>query len=415
MKLLHTADWHLGKHLEGKSRLPEQEAFIDDLVQISNENDIDMILITGDIFDTYNPSAAAESLFYRAVSNLASKGERIIAVISGNHDSPGRLKAPSPLAFNQGILIMDTLRSDNQNIIQGQVDRQRYIGKHKVLNCGEGFIELEINGEEVVLLALPYPSESRLNRVLGNLKDERIHQESYSTMVGEIFRELEQHFRSDAVNIAASHIFVAGGSSSKSERPIQVGGGLTVSKEDLPEGSQYTALGHLHNSQVACRDKNAYYSGSPLQYSLSEKNQTKSVSIVELQAGRPAQIEKIYLKKRKPIEQWVVDGIEEALEKCRQNKDRDVWAYLKIKTDKTLLRSDLKNIKTLKKDILSIIPITAEEYEQEQYQQMAEELDIMELFKEYYHKTKNNRPDQDVMDMLVKIIGEGEDNEAETA
>jgi len=267
------------------------------------------------------------------------------------------------------------------------------VGRHKIVSGGEGYIELNINNEQVVLLALPYPSESRLNQVLGEIKDEKLHQEEYSQKVGEIFAELEKYYRKDTINIAMSHLFIAGGEESQSERPIQVGGGLTVSKGHLPQNSQYTALGHLHHCQTAC----------------SERNHTKSVSIVDLKAEQEAKIERVNLKNRKPIEVWEVDGVDNALQKCKANQDRQVWAYLKIKTDSPLLQSDIKKIREIKKDILSIIPLTSEEFEQEKEEELREELDIKQLFKEYYIKTKETDPGKEVMDMFIRILNDKED------
>ncbi len=407
MKLLHTADWHLGKHLEGYSRIEEQEAFVDELIEITDENNVDMVLVCGDIYDTFNPPAEAERLFYRALKGLSKGGERVICIISGNHDSPGRLIAPSPLTYSQGIIIMDR---------PGFIINQNKVGEHEVVDSGEGYLELEINGEHIILLALPYPSESRLNQVLDEIKDEKVHQESYSEKVGEILARLEQHYREDTINIAMSHLFIAGGEESRSERPIQVGGGLTVSREALPDSSQYTALGHLHRCQTACSEKNAYYAGSPLQYSSSERNHAKSVSIVDLKPAEEARIERIYLKNRKPIEIWSVDGVDQALQKCRDNQDREVWAYLKIKTDNPLLQSDIKKIKKAKKDILSIIPINSGEFEQEKQDELMEDLDIEQLFKEYYRRSKEREPGEEVMDMLAKILSDKEENdETQTA
>ncbi len=400
MRLLHTADWHLGKHLEGYSRLEEQEAFIDELIDIVDKNDINMVLLSGDIYDTFNPSADAEKLFFRALKGLSNGGERIICIISGNHDSPSRLIAPSPLTCSQGIIIMDR---------PGFIISPQRVGKHKLVSGGEGYLEFEINNERVVLLSLPYPSESRLNAVLGEIKDERVHSLDYSAKVGEIFAELEKHYCEDKINIAMSHLFIAGGEESTSERPIQVGGGLTVSREQLPENSQYTALGHLHRCQTACSERNAYYAGSPLQYSSSEKNHNKSVSLVDIEAGKEVKIEQIALMNRKPIETWVVDSIEQAFEKCKAHQDRDVWAYLKIKTDRPLLQSDIKKIKELKGDILSIIPLTFEEFESEKKEELMEELDIRELFKEYYRRTKEMDPGEEVMNMLSRILNEKEE------
>ncbi|MER2141445.1 MAG: exonuclease subunit SbcD, partial [Priestia megaterium] len=106
MRLLHTADWHLGRTLEGRSRLAEQAQFLDELADIVEEEKVDAILMAGDAFDTVNPPAAAEQLFYESMSRLSNNGKRPIIVIAGNHDNPDRLSAASPLAVHQNITLL---------------------------------------------------------------------------------------------------------------------------------------------------------------------------------------------------------------------------------------------------------------------------------------------------------------------
>ncbi len=401
MKLLHTADWHLGKQLEGYSRLGEQKIIMEELIAIAEEEDIDLVLVSGDIYDTFNPPAEAEKLFYETMHKLARGGERIVCLISGNHDSPNRLAAPSPLSYEQGILIMDRPAF---TIDTGKV------GQYRIEESGQGFLKIKLGSERVVLLSLPYPSESRLNTTLGNIKEERDHQQHYSQKVGELFAELEKNYQEDTINIAMSHIFVAGGEESESERPIQVGGGMAVSQKHLPDQSQYTALGHLHRSQKISARKNAYYAGSPLQYSASERNQTKSVNIVELGSGGWVEVNKINLRNPKPIEEWRVEGLEEARQKLKKNASRDVWAYLKIEAAKTLLQSEIKELKNIKEDLLSIIPLTPEEFAEEKKKDLEQNLDMEEMFKEFYRQSRETEPTEELMEMFRDIVQEGDED-----
>lgn len=139
MKILHTADWHLGKNLDGKSRLEEQELFLEDFIKIVEDNEVDLIMIAGDVYDTSNPSAKAEKLFYDTLKKLSKNGERLILVIAGNHDSPERLVAAGPLAMEHGIIMVGTPKT---------VVQTGGYGKHKVVQSGEGFIEIEMKGEK---------------------------------------------------------------------------------------------------------------------------------------------------------------------------------------------------------------------------------------------------------------------------
>lgn len=401
MRLLHTSDWHLGKLLEGCSRLEEQELFLLDLVNIAEENEVDMVLVAGDIYDTYNPPAQAEKLFFATIKELSKGGERPIIIIAGNHDSPQRLMASYPLATEHGILILGEPRS--------AVEGGR-LGRFPIAHGGVGSIELEIRGEGIVLLLLPYPSEQRLNEVLSITGEERDLQQKYSKKIGEIFSQLERRYREDTINLAVSHLFVLGGESSPSERPIHVGGGLTVNSGDLPLRSQYTALGHLHRSQVASKSKNAYYAGSPLQYSKSERNHKKSVQLVDVKAGSPPTIQEVLLKNRKPIEVWEVEGMDEARRRCKESQDRKVWAYLYIETNEPLLQSEFKELKDLKEDLLSIIPVLPGDSSLDEREDIqAEEKDMVTLFTEYYQKDKGVSPSDAIIQMFHSIIQGGRD------
>ena len=106
MKILHTADWHLGKRLENFSRLDEQKLVMKELVDIANAEQVDLVLVAGDLFDNFNPSTEAVELFYKTLKQLSDNGKRPVIAIAGNHDSPDRIDAPDPLARECGIILI---------------------------------------------------------------------------------------------------------------------------------------------------------------------------------------------------------------------------------------------------------------------------------------------------------------------
>ena len=403
MKFIHTSDWHLGKSLEGHSRLEEQEQFCDDFVKLVNDNDIDMIIIAGDIYDTSNPPAQAEKLFYKTVSRLANNGERCVLIISGNHDNPERLAAITPLAHEQGIIVLGYPLSSTE--------KAKYEG-FEILEAKEGCLKVEIKGEKATIITLPYPSEKRLNEAIGNPSNDEEAQKTYSERVGELFRELEENFEEDTINIAVSHIFVVGGEGTDSERPIQLGGSLLVEKKDLPTKAQYIALGHLHKPQKASHRLNAYYSGSPLQYSKDERSYAKGANIVDLKAGESPIIQSIYFKNYKPIEVFKCNGIEEAIKICDDNKDRNIWSYFEIKTEHVISQSEIKKMKELLDDIIEIRPIITSEYNEEEID--INEKSMGDLFKEFYQFSTGLDPRGELMDLFLDIISEEGDLEDET-
>ncbi|MBC5995782.1 exonuclease SbcCD subunit D [Romboutsia ilealis] len=403
MKFIHTSDWHLGKSLEGHSRLEEQEKFCEDFVKLVNDNDIDMVIIAGDIYDTSNPPAQAEKLFYKTVSRLANNGERCVLIISGNHDNPERLAAITPLAHEQGIIVLGYPLSSTE--------KAKYEG-FEILDAKEGCLKVEIKGEKATIITLPYPSEKRLNEAIGNPNNNEEAQKTYSERVGELFRELEENFEEDTINIAVSHIFVVGGEGTDSERPIQLGGSLLVEKKDLPTKAQYIALGHLHKPQKASDRLNAYYSGSPLQYSKDERSYAKGANIVDLKAGESPIIQSIYFKNYKPIEVFKCNGIEEAIKICEDNQDRDIWSYFEIKTEHVISQSEIKKMKELLDDIIEIRPIITSEYNEEEID--VNEKSMGELFKEFYQFSTGLDPRGELMDLFLDIISEEGDLEDET-
>ena len=308
-----------------------------------------------------------------------------------------------PLATEQGIIL---LGKPKDKVTIGNV------GNHKIVDSGEGFLELSMNGENAVIITLPYPSEQRLEEVFSRGSDEEEIRQSYSKRVGRIFNDHSEKYREDTINLATSHLFVLGGQATDSERPIQIGGGLTVESFHLPKYAQYVALGHLHRAQRVGNTDNSYYSGSPIQYSKSEANHRKYVYIVDVKSGEDAEIEKVELDIHKPIEIWKCDGVEAAIEKCIENSQRKVWVYLEIMTQRVITNSELKTIKDTKSDILTITPII-EDLECENDEEDFREKNIVELFKEFYISEHNVEATDELLDIFQEIISEsGEENEA---
>lgn len=403
MRILHTSDWHLGKNLEGFSRLEEQEEFLEDFIKIAEDEKVDLVIIAGDIYDNGNPPAKAEKLFYSTLKKLSNNGQRVILVIAGNHDNPEGLSAASPLAYEHGVIILGTPKNTAE------------AGKYKgfeIIESGEGYIELDINGERTVIITLPYPSEKRLNEIFTQELDEEIRQKSYSERIGEIFKNLSLKYREDTINLAVSHIFILGGETSDSERPIQLGGSLAVEDCHLPQNAQYIALGHLHKQQKVSAKVNAYYSGSPLQYSKSEINYSKGAYIVDIKAGCEAEVREIYFKNYKPIEIFRCESIEDAIEKCKENSGRNLWAYFEIKTDRVLLQSEIKLMKEFIPDIIEIRPIIVGKDEQDEIYNDLKEKSMEELFKEFYVSSRGLEPTEELLELFLKIVEEeGEDFE----
>ncbi|WP_273125716.1 metallophosphoesterase family protein [Bacillus weihaiensis] len=388
MRILHTADWHLGRSLEGRSRLVEQAEFIDELVKIVEEEQIDAILMAGDAFDTVNPPAAAEQLFYEGLSRLSDHGRRPIIVIAGNHDNPDRLSAASPLTGNHaihliGYPLMDTIK-----------------------------IDVPKAGQKMQVAALAYPSEARLEQILSAEHEEVQLRNKYDEKIREIFGKMSEQFQKDTVNIAMSHIHVAGGSSTDSERPIEVGGAYTVAATSMPEAAQYVALGHLHRPQTIKRASTlTRYSGSPLAYSFSEIGYTKSVTIIEAQPNQPVEIREIPLSSGKPLVKWkATEGITQVHQWLDEGKDANAWIDLQIHLTSTLSIEEIHRLRKWHPGFIHIRPVFEQELEVAATRQANVPID--QLFTQFYEKqTGGAKPEDELIKLFLEFVNQEDESE----
>ncbi|NOU68082.1 exonuclease subunit SbcD [Paenibacillus sp. LMG 31461] len=337
MRILHTADWHFGRALEGRSRMEEQIAFMDELVRIVEDQAIDLVLIAGDIYDSVNPPAAAEQLFYEGIARLADGGKRHVAIISGNHDHPDRLAASGPLAATQGITLIGLPIPEIQSI------------------------GIARTGELARLIALPYPSESRLKELLSEVAEEEVLRSKYSERVGTLIRKQAASFEASTVNLIMSHLYVLGGHETDSERPIQVGGAYTVDTTALTAGAQYVALGHLHRPQNVKAASPIRYSGSPLAYSFSEAGQAKSVTILDLAPGQVAEPEEIFLTSGRPLVSWKAkEGIGQVHQWLEEQRDSTAWIDLEITMTSAMSIEQIQSLRKAYEGFIHIRPIYPE-------------------------------------------------------
>lgn len=395
MKILHTADWHLGKKLEGYDRYEEQEAFLNEIVEISDKENIDMVIIAGDVYDVPNPPTYAERLFYKYLKILSKEGERPVIVLAGNHDNPQRLTASSPLAYEYGIILF------------GYPFEKKDIGdygKFKITKSYEGAIELELKGEKIFLNVLPYPSEKTLNSIIFEKLENDEMQLKYSKKIGEILSENDKKRDENSINIIISHIFINGSESEGTERTIEFGGAFAVDISDIPK-ADYVALGHIHKCMKF--KNNICYSGSPLEYRVSENISQKRVLVAEINKGEDTVIKDVILKNTKPIKKYITFSIEEAIQISIDKKNENEWIYLIINSNRPIKNSEIHLIKE-NKNIISIEPNIKDEniYEENIFFEFEENTNISEAFKSFYYENNKVFPDKEIVIEFLKFLEE---------
>lgn len=405
MKILHTADWHIGKLLEGKSRLEEQRIVLEQFVSIADTTNADVICIAGDVFDNGHPSAGAEMLLYHTLKELSKQGQRLVVLIAGNHDQPSRLEAIVPLAREHGIIIYGTPRT--------KIPSGKY-GNFGIESLEEGVFSFSCKGEKAVFACIPYVSEKTLNEVLYREEDsDEKRAVDYAEKIGELFQKKASWYQEDTINVLVSHVFTLGCKKDGSEQRMMLGNSYLLSPEVFPEKAQYVALGHVHRPQkVIGSHGRIRYSGSPLPYRLQETVIAKQCSLVTLHPQEEAVVKEFYFDNPKPIEKWVCESYEEALKKCEENQNRPCYVYLQIYTDTYIREEQLKELKGYKEDILEVIPVFPET-EQKKTGSVFTEKSFLELFLDYYQEKKGILPEEEILETLQEILKEEDENETD--
>ncbi len=403
MRILHTSDWHLGRTLEGRDRLTEQAQFIDQLCDIVAAEGVHLVLVAGDVFDTSNPPARAEELYFDALERLSRGGERAVVVIAGNHDSPDRIRAANPLAVRHGISLVG---SPGDDLGSG--------GPHsgaRRIRTGPGWFEIASPSwsESAFIVTLAYPSEARLNEVLIESLEEKKQQVAYSDRVARLVCNGLALAGDAKVRLVAGHLFTNGGWESESERQIQLGGALGVAPWAFANGADYIALGHLHRPQgVATSGAPCRYSGSPLSYSFSEADQQKEVVLIEVGGdrapGRPVTVKPIKLTCGKALKRWTPQNYEEALQWCSDSRNKDFWVDLEIARDQPLTDSERSVLKEAHSGLINIRWLNTGQA-QVAHERRVSELPLLDRFKLFCQR-QGGDGSQELMDLFLELVNE---------
>jgi DNA repair protein SbcD/Mre11 len=404
LKFLHTSDWHLGKMLGNFSRLAEQEDFLNELVEISIKEDVDLILVAGDIYDTPNPSIRAQELFFQYCKKLSNNGKRAVCVIAGNHDSPERIEAPYPFSMETGVVLLGYPES---------VPLKFNLSTNlNVLQHDNGFIELKLPNVDfpVRIVLTPYANEKTLKM---SYTEEEITVES---ILKEKWRNLvDKYCDTNGVNLLMTHLFVMKEGESTEEEPeeeksvLTLGGANLIRTMFFPiDKIQYVALGHLHK-YIHYKENNCsfVYPGSPIAYSVRENDQTKYVNLVQISPNEKPIIERKVIKSGKKIYRKHFDTIDDTIEWLKENQN--CYVELTIKTDQYLKTEDHRKIRDTHTGIINIIPdIQKFSNEGTGGRNIDLQLGIKDLFKNYFESKKHIQPNENILKLFDEILS-GED------
>ncbi len=270
MRFLHTGDWHIGKTLRARSRLDEFAAALDEVAGIALDRRVDAVLVAGDIFDSPAPPPEAERLVYDFLARLLP--ERIACVlIAGNHDHPRKLGALARLLEGLRIHVRPEVRPPALGGVVAVPSRD--------------------GSEEARVAVLPFVPERKVVDACQVMKPEYEWYEAYSQRIEQILAHLTAGFTPATVNLLLAHLLVDGARVGTGERPLHLGEIYGVNAQQIPANVQYVGLGHLHRPQEVLAPSRTFYSGSLIELDFGEREQAKSVVVVEAGPGRPAAIE----------------------------------------------------------------------------------------------------------------------------
>ncbi|WP_375585221.1 exonuclease SbcCD subunit D [Cyclobacterium xiamenense] len=404
MKLLHTADWHLGKRLQDVSRLEEQKLVLEEITDLADRHEVDLVLLAGDVFDTFNPSHEAVELLYKTLRKLSKNGDRPIVVISGNHDSTQFIEAPDPLARELGIFFYS--RYDSV-IPTGKLENGS-----EVLFSDNGFVSLKLPRYDfpVRIILAPYANELLLRTYLGEADREA----ELRKVLADRWQDIADRYCDEqGVNLFLGHFFfVKEGEKPEpepeSERPIlHVGGAQALYTSQLPAQIQYAALGHLHRYH-ACSNEPvpAVYVGSPLAYSFSEAGQSKQVVLVEAVPGKPVHYQPLPLYQGRTLERKTFDALPPALEWLETHPD--CFVELTFQTTHSIDAATRRSLMNAHDGIINLIPLiqSKERSGTQQLQVQDLERDMDSLFRMYYQSEKGQPPNEELLGIFNEVISQ---------
>ncbi len=406
MRILHTSDWHLGHSLHDVPRDMEHEIFLDWLLDAIGEHRVDALLIAGDVFDTANPSAAAQAMFFRFVARARRRYERLeIVVIGGNHDSADRLDAPSPLldAFDVRVV--------------GGLPR----GSDRALDLKRLLVPLRDAGGEVRawVAAVPFLRPADLPTLEG--VDDRLVEG-----VRAIYREVIEAARGERepgqAIVGMGHLYMTGTQLSElSERRILGGNQHALPADLFPEDVAYAALGHLHLAQQVGRPS-LRYSGSPIPLSMAELDYPHQVCLVELQGESlasvtalpvPRAIELLRIPRSGALEK---DALLATLRALPSDEDRDPsmrsFLEVRVRLDRPdpSLRRDVED--ALEGRFARLVKLGVEltgdgkSLADRMAKQMLDELQPEVVFENRWKKEFEGAPPPDLMEAFLELVSQ---------
>lgn len=414
---------------------------MDEISELAELHKVDAVIVSGDLFDSFNPSTEAQELFYAALKRMSCNGARPVIAIAGNHDSADAIQAPDPLARLHGIVLIGYVTTNLPAVTTDSGVSISFPVPGAVRIEREDIPPLNV-------LASPYANERRFQDIFkeldlelgddskegpapGNRASPVTDSELIEGLSNLWGRTAAAAFRREDVNVMAAHLYaidstreqeqlqleleecsvsVETPAEPEDEKPILFKGGLPpVPVSAFPALAQYIALGHLHRGHFVCpKPVPAVYCGSPLAYSRSESEQQKYVYLVDVEPGAEAKIKELPLQSGLPVLRPVCESTDEAVQWLTEHQD--AYVELTLQLDSYLSSEERRRIFAVHDRILSIIPEIrgAEPTEETKLADVSQSIDI--LFAEYYAaEHQGSKPPEVLTELFREVLSAAEE------
>lgn len=375
MKFFHTADWHLGKIVQGVHMTEDQAVILKQFIEAVKNEQPDAVIISGDLYDRPIPPTEAVQLLDDVLSTIVLDLHTPVIAIAGNHDSPSRLHFANKLMKEKGFHVI------------GQFDKE------------QNPVIIEDEHGEVHIHLVPYADPSAVRHIY---EDDSI--QSHDDATKKIVEDITSSMDEKARHIYVGHAFVtpygeAEENTSESERPLSIGGAEYVRATHFSP-FDYTALGHLHRAHFV-RDEKIRYAGSPLKYSISEANHKKGYYIVEMDESGDVTVEKRIFQPRRDMRR--IEATIDDILKMEENED---YVFVTLLDDAPVL-SPMEKIRTIFPNAMHVTRkydgILAKT-EGNKYQKPVKELTDTELFQAFYKEVKGFSASEESTEIFTNVL-----------
>ncbi|MGP9669782.1 exonuclease SbcCD subunit D [Pseudoalteromonas sp. AOP31-A2-14] len=370
MKFIHTSDWHIGRQFHNVSLLEDQMHVLNQLIEYIKNEDVDALVIAGDIYDRSLPPANAVELLDNVLKSICMDLNIPIILIPGNHDSAERVRFGAKQMKESGLHIIGNLNEVIEPVL------------------------IEVKGVEVAFYGIPYCEPLMVRDTFD------VEVKSFDDAHTYLVDEIKNVMSDQQVNVLISHCFIDGAAESDSERPLQIGGADRVSYQPCVE-FDYVALGHLHSPQYKGME-HIRYSGSIMKYSFSEQNQKKGITLVEV--DKTGLVSQTHLP-LKPLRDMRVieDELETILEQGKVDPNNDDYLLVRL-TDKHAILDPMGKLRAVYPNVLHLEKPGMLETNTSQLNQESLKQGELDMFKDFYSQIAGQEMSEEQSKLVSGLI-----------